>query len=236
MKLGLLPRIPRSEFDPIRSPDPAIVLGNVFDWEALRCWDQAYLKSVAGGENVAIRKARGSPQNIFHRLEADVSVPFSEYLDWTLETAKRLDDIARNYEDVTAISRQVSERNIDHSYYLDVRLADLSKTLLEDVVVPGWFDKPPSDILFWCGVIGTSSGLHSDENPNCNVQVIGSKHFILFPPSQTDLFDRIPGRTHCRFDPNLPDFNRFPLAKAADGCRGTLHPGESLYIPAGWYH
>ena len=236
MKLDPLLRIPRSEFDPSRCSGPAIVLSNVSDWEALQRWSPSYLKSVAGREKVAIRRAKGSPQNIFHRLEADVSVPFSEYLDWTLETANRLDDIVRNYDDVCDISREVSARNIDHSYYLDVRLADLSNMLLKDVVVPEWFDKAPSDILFWCGVIGTSSGLHSDENPNCNVQIIGSKHFILFPPSQTDLFDRIPGRTHCRFDPNLPDFDRFPLAKAADGCRGTLNPGESLYIPAGWYH
>lgn len=236
MNLNALPRTHRGDFDPARCSGPTIVLSNVENWKALRCWSTSYLRSVAGTQTVAIRVAKGSPQNIFHRLDKDIAVPFSQYLDWVSETADQLADIADRCLDVADISREVSSRNIDPSYYLDVRLADLSNTLRNDLVPPKWFQNPPCETLFWCGVIGTSSGLHSDANPNCNVQIIGCKHFILFPPSQVGLFDRIPGRTHCRFDPVFPDFQRFPLAAEADGFSCSLHPGEALYIPAGWFH
>jgi hypothetical protein len=44
------------------------------------------------------------------------------------------------------------------------------------------------------------------------------------------------GSTQCRFDPLLPDFERFPLARQAAGLECTVRPGQSLYIPAGWYY
>jgi hypothetical protein len=68
------------------------------------------------------------------------------------------------------------------------------------------------------------------------MQVIGRKHFAVFSPSQARRLYRVPRLTHCRFDPNVPDFARFPRARTASGWQCVLTPGESIYIPAGWYH
>jgi len=173
---------------------------------------------------------------MFQNLAEGGRLPFSQYLDWVLETAADLGDIAGKYTEVSDITRAVYQSGFERSYYLDVKLAELSETLLNDVEVPDWYQVSPVDINFWCGVLGTSSGLHCDVTPNCNVQIVGQKHFILFPPSQSRLVYRIPKITHCRFDPNTPDFDRFPLARNASGWQCTLHAGESLYIPVGWYH
>jgi ribosomal protein L16 Arg81 hydroxylase len=58
----------------------------------------------------------------------------------------------------------------------------------------------------------------------------------LYPPSQARRVYRVPKITHCRFDPNVADYDAFPRARRARAWECTLTPGESLYIPAGWYH
>ena len=38
------------------------------------------------------------------------------------------------------------------------------------------------------------------------------------------------------FDPEHPDFERFPLARQAALVECIVNPGDMLYVPAGWYH
>ncbi|MET8160800.1 cupin-like domain-containing protein [Sphaerisporangium sp. NPDC005289] len=236
MRLRPIPRVSRGDFR--RAPlagRPLVVLDNTPGWPAFTRWHEGYLRSVAGHREVAVRETNGPPRNIFQNLAEGGRVPFGDYLDWVVETARELEGIA-GHSGVRDITRAVAGSGFDVSYYLDAKLGQLSRTLLADAPAPGWYRSPPVDTNLWLGVLGTSSGLHCDVTPNCNVQVIGRKHFILFPPSQSRRVYRIPRLTHCRFDPNDPDFGRFPLARQASGWQCTLSPGESLHIPVGWYH
>jgi len=124
----------------------------------------------------------------------------------------------------------------ESSFYLNTSLSRLPAALTDDVAPPRWYRTEPTHGFMWCGVLGTSSGLHFDNAPNCNVQVLGRKHFILFPPSQSRLMYQMPRTARCRFDPAVPDFDRFPRARNATAWHCTLTPGESLLIPVGWYH
>jgi hypothetical protein len=38
------------------------------------------------------------------------------------------------------------------------------------------------------------------------------------------------------FDPEAPDYEAFPLARQAAIAEVVVHPGDMLYVPAGWYH
>jgi hypothetical protein len=234
-----IPRVPASGFRPSRGGgEPRVVIDNVQRWRALQLWEPQYLKAKAGSTQVAVRETIGPPRNVYQNLAEGGKISFAQYLDWVLETASGDDfrAILQNSTDVSTVVRAVSESGFERSYYLDAKLVTLSKELLKDVETPGWFRTDPVDVLLWCGVLGTSSGLHFDLTPNCNVQVVGQKHFILCPPSQARWLYRTHGGAHCRFDPNVPDFDRFPLARRADFWRCTLRVGESLYIPAGWFH
>jgi Cupin-like domain len=193
---------------------------------------------MAGASEVSLRETIGPPRNVYQNLAQGGKISFSQYLDWVLEIANGEDlrALAQQYSTASDIARAVCDVGFETCYYLDTKLASLSKDLLADVQIPSWYKADPVDILFWCGVLGTSSGLHLDVTPNCNVQVAGQKHFVLFSPSQSRLLYRIPGGAHCRFDPNIPDFDRFPLARKALAWHCTLRAGDSLYIPAGWFH
>jgi hypothetical protein len=239
MKLQAVPRVYASNFvAPILPGEPRVIVGDVESWDALKRWQPEYLKRVAGSREVLVREKAGTSRNIYQNMEQGGSIAFANYLDWVLEIAAmpEIMEIARNSETVENLTRAKNGNRFDTCYYLDVSLRKLSEVLLKDICIPAWYRDPPIDIIFWCGVLGTSSGLHSDVNPNCNVQVFGRKHFILFDPIESKRVYRIPRITHCQFDPNLPDFDRFPMAKSAKGMECTLNPGECLYIPVGWYH
>jgi hypothetical protein len=103
---------------------------------------------------------------------------------------------------------------------------------------PGYFDKmgPPR---FWLGPAGTVTPLHCDYDDNIFAQVWGSKRIFLAPPHH-DAF-LYPRQANAvlfgsPFDPEHPDFERFPLARQASIVECTVHPGDMLYVPAGWYH
>jgi len=103
---------------------------------------------------------------------------------------------------------------------------------------PGWFGKmgPPR---FWLGPAGTVTPLHCDYDDNIFAQALGSKRVILAPPHH-DAFlyprDANPILAGSPFDPERPDYDRWPLARAAAFVECTVAPGELLYVPAGWYH
>jgi hypothetical protein len=103
---------------------------------------------------------------------------------------------------------------------------------------PGWFDKmgPPR---FWLGPARTVTPLHCDYDDNIFAQIWGSKRIFLAPPHH-DAFlytrEANPVLFGSPFDPEAPDFDAFPLARQAAIVECVVHPGEMLYVPAGWYH
>jgi hypothetical protein len=103
---------------------------------------------------------------------------------------------------------------------------------------PTWFDKmgPPR---FWLGPAGTVTPLHCDYDDNLFAQVWGTKRIFLAPPHH-DAF-LYPKEANAilsgsPFDPEAPDYDRFPLARQASLVECIVAPGDMLYVPAGWYH
>ncbi len=103
---------------------------------------------------------------------------------------------------------------------------------------PVYFDKmgPPR---FWIGPAGTVTPLHCDYDDNIFAQIWGSKRIFLAPPHHDEfLYPREANAIlfGSPFDPEAPDYERFPLARQATMIECVVHPGDMLYVPAGWYH
>lgn len=103
---------------------------------------------------------------------------------------------------------------------------------------PAYFRKmgPPR---FWIGPAGTVTPLHCDYDDNIFAQIWGSKRIILAPPHHDEfLYPREANAIlfGSPFDPEAPDFDRFPLARQASMIECLMQPGDMLYVPAGWYH
>jgi len=103
---------------------------------------------------------------------------------------------------------------------------------------PAYFKKmgPPR---FWIGPTGTVTPLHCDYDDNIFAQIWGSKRIVLSPPHHDQfLYPREANAIlfGSPFNPEAPDFEKFPLARQATMIECILHAGELLYVPAGWYH
>lgn len=103
---------------------------------------------------------------------------------------------------------------------------------------PAYFRKmgPPR---FWIGPAGTVTPLHCDYDDNIFAQIWGSKRIFLSPPHHDEfLYPREANAIlfGSPFDPEAPDFERFPLARQALMIECIVNPGDLLYVPAGWYH
>ncbi|PZT98684.1 MAG: hypothetical protein DI622_22500, partial [Chryseobacterium sp.] len=67
-------------------------------------------------------------------------------------------------------------------------------------------------------------------------QFKGIKKIWLFPWEQSDLLYKLPYNFHSITNIKEPDYQEFPGLKYIDGYEAVISPGETLYIPSGWWH
>lgn len=118
----------------------------------------------------------------------------------------------------------------------------LPAQLLEQIRYPGYFDTS----LFiapriWIGPKGTLTPLHRDDTDNLFAQVWGQKSFILAAPHHREAlgtWSTAPqgGLDGCDFNPDAPDYQRFPAARNVPFLRVMLQAGDMLFLPEGWFH
>jgi len=92
----------------------------------------------------------------------------------------------------------------------------------------------------WIGPAGTVTGYHSDIGDNQLSQVVGRKLVKLISPDQADCvyptrkYD--PNGIACAVNADDWDSQAHPLLADAQANYVVLEPGDSVYIPGGWFH
>ena len=67
-------------------------------------------------------------------------------------------------------------------------------------------------------------------------QLYGRKEVVLFHPKYSKLLYRYPFGVHSSVDIENPDYEKYPGLKYVKGFHCILQPGDTLYIPSGYWH
>ena len=127
------------------------------------------------------------------------------------------------------------------AHYVMAPVSNFGPTLAHDYRVPTYCNGAPHvRAKVWVGKAGTVTPVHRDVPHNLHVHLTGRKRWLLFPPRDAarmypcGLFSGMPNFAHV--DPERPDYDRYPRFREASPIGGVVNPGETLFIPHGWWH
>lgn len=177
-------------------------------------WNYDYFKEIAGDKEVDLL-GKEDASNDKAASSPVARMKFGEYLD--------------------LIEREPTDLRI----FL-FNLMKLKPELNKDII---YNDLTGGKVLQWLpylffGGAGSSTRNHFDIDMS-NVflsQYKGVKKIWLFPLDQSDLMYKLPYNFHSIANLKDPDYEKFPALKYLKGYEAEIHPGETIFMPSGWWH
>jgi cupin-like protein len=218
LKLRPVPRVanlPAAEFRELymKAHKPVVLRDMARSWPALKKWTPEYLAREYGSLPVKLYdgtfiRAGSSYMSSLRK------VPFREYLDLMLHSSADLRLFAFN------IFWQAPELRDD---------------LRWPAIMKGFSRR---FVFMFFGCKGSVTPLHYDPDlPHLMHTVLyGIKRVILFPNRESRNLYKHPFSTRSYVDVDHPDFGKFPRLAAAKGYQAILRPGETLFMPSGYWH
>jgi ribosomal protein L16 Arg81 hydroxylase len=195
------------------STNTPVVLPDSCDrWAAQELWNPRYLAEKLGRVEVEVMADRDADPD--YEVNSDhhkLKMRFDEYVAM-VESGNRSNDrylVANN------------QLALWEDFELDDRL-----------LVP---DPDHTQAFLWFGPAGTITPLHHDTINVLFNQVTGRKHFILIPSLAVHRVYNNKA-VYSEVDPLAPDLDRHPMYAEVRPIHLEVGPGESLFIPAGWWH
>lgn len=194
---------------------PVIIKGLSKNTEAAKKWSIAYFKETLGDVIVDVydNGNKKSAKSAF--TVADLKMKFSDYLDI----------LAKN----------------EHTN-LRIFLFDLFKyeaRLKKEFPCPELFKGLLDNIghMFFGGR-GTTVRIHYDIDMSnvLHTHFGGRKRVVLIAPEYSTFLYCLPLNTYSLIDPDNPDYTRYPALKLVKGYDFILEPGDSLFMPSGYWH
>jgi ribosomal protein L16 Arg81 hydroxylase len=202
------------------SQNKPVLLQNAFDKWPARNWTPDSLLEVIKDSEIQIQFDRESNPNFeLDSLKHKKTMPFSEYHD------------------------KVQNGGRSNDFYMTANNAEYNQTAVEPLFVDvknfadGYFDESEhaKRSFIWYGPEGNYTPLHHDRTNNMFLQVYGRKRFLLLPPNQTPYLynDR---EVFSPIDLRKINTKKYPLAEKVTPIEILLEPGDTLFIPIGWWH
>jgi len=192
---------------------PVVIKDMASSWPALKKWTPEYFAREYGSLQVKIydRSFTRAGTSYMSSLR---KIPFREYLEFMLNSSMDLRLFAFN------IFWQAPE---------------LRKDILWPDITKG-FSKQFIFTFFGCK--GSVTPLHYDpDRPHLLHTVLhGKKRVVLFPNEESKNLYKHPFNTRSYVDVDNPDFDNFPRLKNVTGYQAILQPGETLFMPSGYWH
>jgi hypothetical protein len=226
---------PKAFFEQYQSPGvPVIITGLLKD----ECdWTLDYLSQKLGSQRFLFRNYGQNRSEQDKRQWKNIgsgadlqSIPFDEYAEMLRTGQASRDNI---YLGKAPIQNAALE-NISALKVIGERLGLV---------------RPATKLRMYMGPVGHTAALHYDFMDGLLMQMHGAKKLVLFPPSQTSNLYPFPLHIHFKYGLKLRswysqvnlekiDLKTFPRFQEASKYQHevVVHSGETLYIPAGWWH
>ncbi len=198
---------------------PVVLTDLVPRWPAFGKWTPGYLREHFGQVEIeAVVGRESDPDYDMHTARLARPMPLAAYLD-------RVEACGES-NDVYFVA---NSRNIEREALLP---------LWDDVVIdPALLDprRRAGSAALWIGPAGTVTPLHHDTSNILFCNVYGEKRFVLAGPWEEALLGTLRG-VYSRVDPEAVDPGLAQGLERVGWRTVTLAAGESLFLPAGWWH
>lgn len=202
---------------------PMIFTDLAKDWPALNKWDSTYLINQCGESKVYLKNIEKNVKHIF---------PFKEALSRIINN--------ESIEEPTKIAIQMAQI-LTGGYFS--RSTPCLQSLSNDILIPKEISiKKIVEVNFWAGSNGTITELHYDPTDNLLTVLKGIKYLLIFPPSETKYLyyrsNKVYNKSLTHSPINISDYNETKYSKFRNAkyYQCTLYPGQTLFLPAGFWH
>lgn len=197
----------------LKENKPVVFKDLAQDWPALHKWNREYFTQHYGDNEVKV-------------YDSNFGTPGKKYMS-NLQMMKFADYLE---------ALEKGETSLRMFLYNIIKACP---ELKHDVELPTIMDGFSKNFMFmFFGAKGSVTQLHYDIDLShvFHTAFSGKKRFYLFAPDQGANLYRHPFTIRSYVDPVNPDFEKYPKLKQAQGHYVELLPGETLFIPAGFWH
>jgi Cupin-like domain len=199
---------------------PVVIRGLAKEWPAFQKWNWDYFKELVGDQRVPL----------YNNVKSDAYTPIN-----------KADDYKTFGEYIDMISQGPAAWRI----FL-FNIFDHAPQLIKDFTWPeqlmkGYVKKYP---MLFTGGAGSITHMHYDIDLShiLHTQFGGRKRVLMFPHNQQHKLYRKPWEVLSiadfsnYYEDGKVDYEKFPALKLAEGFDFILEPGDTLFMPAGYWH
>lgn len=200
---------------------PVVIRNLSHDWPAYTKWNWIYFKELVGEQRVPL----------YNNVKSDAYT-----------TVNKADDYKTFGEYIDMISQGPAGWRIFLFNIFDHAPQLINDFSWPDHLMKGFIKKYP---MLFTGGATSITHMHFDIDLShiLHTQFKGRKRVLLFPFSEQYKLYRKPFEVLSLADfsnyymqDGGPDYNKFPALKHAQGVEATLEHGDTLFMPAGWWH